>query len=78
MTPEQEAMLEDALALPWSVRVKPVLGGTVFHASTPELPGCVSAGETEQEARTSLVEWRRGILAGMIQAGLPIPSPLGG
>ena len=44
------------------VRIRRDLKGS-FVASCPSLPGCISIGQTEREARDSLQEAIRGYLA---------------
>lgn len=81
MTPEQEAALEDALAMPWSVRTwtHPDEFGVFFYwAETPELFACVAVADSEERARAKLAEVRREELTALIDNDNPIPSPLGG
>ena len=46
-----------------------------FSAYVPDLPGCVSCGDTAGEAIDSIQEAIRGHLATMRQYGESIPSP---
>lgn len=45
----------------------------VFVASCPELPGCISQGKTESEARTNLEEARLGYLECLALCGEAVP-----
>ena len=46
-----------------------------FGVSFPDLPGCVTAGSTLEEARTNAQEALALHLEGMIEDGEPIPAP---
>ena len=41
----------------------------------PDLPGCMSDGETVAEAIASGMEAKRDWIAAMVQAGRPVPPP---
>jgi predicted RNase H-like HicB family nuclease len=50
-------------------------GPTSYGASVPDLPGCVAAGETLEEA-IQLIQEAIGLhLEGLRAEGLPIPAP---
>jgi antitoxin HicB len=46
-----------------------------YLAEAPELPGCMTAGETESEALTNLHEAMMGWLMTALAHDLPIPEP---
>jgi predicted RNase H-like HicB family nuclease len=46
-----------------------------FSAYVPDLPGCVSVGDTLEEARAEIREAIEFHLEGMREDGLPIPKP---
>lgn len=46
-----------------------------YLAEVPELPGCMTAGETEIEALSNLQEAMMGWLMTSLAHGLPIPEP---
>ena len=50
-------------------------GETSFGAYVPDLPGCIAAGETEQEALELIQEAIEFHLEGLKDDGLNIPSP---
>ena len=50
-------------------------GETVYVARHPELPGCMSHGESIKEAVASLRDARELYLRGLMKRGLPIPRP---
>lgn len=46
-----------------------------YSAYVPDLPGCVSVGETIEEVRHEMQEAIRFHLDGLREDGLPIPPP---
>jgi predicted RNase H-like HicB family nuclease len=51
--------------------------GTSYGVSFPDVPGCVSAGDTMEEALANAAEALAGHLALMRADGDPIPRPRG-
>ncbi len=49
--------------------------GTGFSAYAPDLPGCVSTGQTRQEVETNMKEAIAFHIDGLREEGLPIPEP---
>jgi predicted RNase H-like HicB family nuclease len=49
--------------------------GTSYGVSFPDVPGCISAGDTFEEAIVSAAEALAGHLALMKSDGDPIPAP---
>jgi predicted RNase H-like HicB family nuclease len=50
-------------------------GETGFGAYVPDLPGCIAAGETEQEVLELITEAVEFHLEGLKDDGFSIPSP---
>ncbi len=50
-------------------------GPTSYGASIPDLPGCVAAGETLEEAKVLIQEAIALHLEGLRAEGMPIPEP---
>jgi len=46
-----------------------------FSVSVPDLPGCLSQGETEAEALVNVREAIEGYIDGLKADGLPMPEP---
>jgi len=46
-----------------------------FSAYVPDLPGCVSVGDTLEEVRAEIREAIEFHIEGMREDGLPIPKP---
>jgi predicted RNase H-like HicB family nuclease len=49
--------------------------GTNYSAYCPDLPGCVSVGDTIEETKQNMREAIAFHLRGMIEDGDPIPEP---
>jgi predicted RNase H-like HicB family nuclease len=43
-------------------------------AECPSLPGCISQGQTKQEAISNIKEAIRGYIAALQEDGLPVPD----
>jgi predicted RNase H-like HicB family nuclease len=50
-------------------------GRPCYVASHPELPGCMSQGETIAEALLNLDDARRMYIQSLLEDGLPVPLP---
>ena len=50
-------------------------GGLCYIAYHPELPECISQGETSEDARANLDEATQMVLEHMRQNHIPIPKP---
>ena len=61
------------LALPYSIEIMPDEGG--YIATIPDLPGCMSSGDTIDAALRGLEEVKELWLEGRIEAGEEIPEP---
>jgi predicted RNase H-like HicB family nuclease len=46
-----------------------------YGAYVPDLPGCIAAGETENDVRTLIQEAIRFHIEGLIEDGEPVPLP---
>ena len=44
-------------------------------AYSPDLPGCVAAGETEEEVRLLMAQAMEFHIEGLTLSGLPVPEP---
>ena len=47
-----------------------------FIASIPSLPGCLSCGETQDEAIENVMDAKRAWIAAAIEDGITIPGPV--
>jgi predicted RNase H-like HicB family nuclease len=48
---------------------------TGFSAYSPDLPGCVSAGDTAEETEANMRKAIKAHIALMREDGMPIPTP---
>lgn len=46
-----------------------------YGAYVPDLPGCIAAGETEDDVRTLIQEAIRFHIEGLVEDGEPVPLP---
>ncbi|MBI4715133.1 MAG: type II toxin-antitoxin system HicB family antitoxin [Nitrospirae bacterium] len=71
-------MVEEYMLLPYVVEVVPdqaTDGSLCYRAYNPELPGCMSHGDTPQDAVENLEEARRLYIETLIEMGEEIPKP---
>ena len=50
-------------------------GRTGYGAYVPDLPGCIAAGESEEEVRALIEEAISFHIEGLIEAGEVVPEP---
>lgn len=70
--------LEDFVKLPYSVEVVPdetTENLSCYVASHPELPGCMSHGDTPEEAMTNLSEAKELYIKTLLDKGHEVPLP---
>lgn len=65
--------LDHYLALPYGLVIRRVQGG--YLARVEELPGCISQGETREEALEMIEDAMRDWIADALVEGDPIPEP---
>ena len=46
-----------------------------YSAYSPDLPGCVSTGDTYEEAESNMYDAIEMHLEGLLEDGLPVPEP---
>lgn len=68
-------LLEYYANLPYRVEIYPEENGQGYTAAIPDLPGCISSGDTPQEALHAVDEAKRLWLEVALQDGDPIPEP---
>jgi predicted RNase H-like HicB family nuclease len=70
--------LEDYMRLYYSIEVIPdqtTEGSLCYVASHPELPGCMSHGDTTEEAINNLSEAKRLYISTLLRKGEDVPFP---
>lgn len=65
--------VERYLALPYHIELIPAGGEWFVHI--PDLPGCMSQGETVEEAVAAIREAQRLWIEVALEDGIPIPEP---
>ena len=69
--------LDEYLALPYRMELTPDPDEGGYVVSFPDLPGCLSVGETIDEAVANAEDAKREWLAAAIEDGYPINEPDG-
>ena len=69
--------LDEYLALPYRMELTPDPDEGGYVVSFPDLPGCLSEGETIDEAVANAEDAKREWLAAAIEDGYPIKEPNG-
>lgn len=62
------------IALPYSILLIPEEDGGWF-AEIPELPGCMTFGDTKEEVLELIEDAKLTWISGSLEAGDPIPEP---
>lgn len=73
MVVDLAAAVEHYMALPYRIELIPDEGG--WFVSIPDLPGCISQGDTPDEALEMIRDAQRGWLTVALQHGDTIPEP---
>ena len=68
--------IDEYLALPYRMEIVPDAGEGGYVVSYPDLKGCLSVGETIEEAVSNGEDAKREWLAAALEEGYPIPEPL--
>lgn len=70
--------LEEFLRLPYSIEVIPsqtTEGSICYLASHPELTGCMSHGDTPEQAISNLLEAKKLYISTLLRKGESVPLP---
>ena len=67
--------IEEYMKLPYRIELIPDADEGGFVAAFPDLPGCLSAGETAEEACRNAEDAKHEWLMAAIEEGLPVPEP---
>jgi len=70
--------LQEYLNLPYNIIIRYVNddSGSYYFAKVQELDGCMSDGETIEEAHANIREAMEGWIEAKLEAGYPIPTPI--
>jgi antitoxin HicB len=87
------ALIEPAMTVRWSMSLQGMIPDVPYRFTIqplaedegggdliafPDLPGCISDGETIEAAITNAIDAMRGWIAAMRAEGHPMPAPLRG
>lgn len=70
--------VKDYMELPYNIVIRHVKdeSGEYYFATVQELDGCMSDGETLEEAYANIQEAMEGWIETKLDAGFPVPEPL--
>jgi len=71
---EIEKKVKEYMKLPYTIKLIPEYDGTWF-VEIEELPGCMSEGDTPEEALIMIKDAMKGWLESCIERGIEIPLP---
>ena len=69
--------IEYYMQLPYKIEIAPDTAEGGFVASFPDLPGCLTCGETAEEAVKNAEEAKKEWLTAAIEEGIAIKEPAG-
>ncbi len=67
--------IEEYLKLPYKMEITPDTEEPGYTVSFPELPGCLTCGDTLEEALANAEDAKRAWLTACLEDHLPIPEP---
>lgn len=67
--------IDEYMKLPYKIELIPDVEEGGFAVSCPELPGCLSCGETVEEAMKNIDDAKRAWIESALEAEMTIPEP---
>ena len=67
--------LEEYMKLPYKIELVPDISEGGYAVSCPELPGCLSCGETIEDAIASIEDAKFSWISAALEEGLSVPEP---
>ena len=67
--------IDQYMKLPYKIEVIPDVYDGGYGVCIPDLPGCLSTGETIEEAISNIEEAKREWITAAVEDGLTIPEP---
>lgn len=67
--------LDDYMKLPYKIELIPDVDEGGFAVSCPELPGCLTCGETIAEAMINIEDAKREWIGAALEDGIAVPEP---
>lgn len=67
--------VEDYMKLPYKIELYPDIEEGGYAVACPELPGCLSCGETIEDAIESIEDAKRAWIEASLEEGDEIPEP---
>ena len=67
--------LDYYMSLPYRIELIPDMDEGGFAVSIPDLPGCLSTGDTIDEAINNINDAKKAWIEAALEDGLPVPEP---
>lgn len=67
--------IDEYLSLPYRMEIVPDIDEGGFVVSYPDLPGCLSSGETMEQVIENAADAKKAWLEAAIEEGIAIPEP---
>ena len=67
--------IDEYMRLPYQIELTPDIDEGGYVASFPDLPGCLSIGDTAEEALANAIDAKRAWFEAAIEDGVTIPDP---
>ena len=67
--------IDEYMSLPYQIELTPDPDEGGYVASFPDLPGCLSIGDTAEEALANATDAKRAWFDAAIETGIDIPNP---
>lgn len=68
--------IDEYMALPYKIEIVPDADEGGFVARLPELPGCITVGETMEDALANIEDAKRAWIEAAMDDGQTIPEPI--
>ena len=68
--------INDYINKPYKIEIEPDIGEGGFVVSYPDLPGCITCGETIEQAYENAKDAKRSWIQAALEDGLSIPEPV--
>lgn len=67
--------IDEYMKLPYKLEILPDMEEGGFSASYPELPGCITVGDTIEEVVKNAIDAKRAWIEANLESGVDIPLP---
>ena len=67
--------IDEYMKMPYQIELTPDPDEGGYVASFPDLPGCLSVGDTAEEALSNAIDAKRAWIEAAIEDGIAVPDP---